>query len=110
MQFRFWSAFFICLGVSINSSAQQQSASSTPPIEILKIKWEKQVRLPRNFDPSVIPANGTFGDPRNSLGPTVAVGAPTNAADVTRAATKARNDAAEAENVFPAMPRRLPVF
>lgn len=103
IQLRLWSVFFICLGVSINSSAQQQFESSTPPIEILKLKWEKEVRLPRSFDPSIIPGSST------SLSPTTAVGTPTNAADLTRAATKARNDAAEAETVFPLTPGRLPV-
>ena len=88
--------------------AQGQVETSSPPIEILKLKWKEQVRIPRNFDPSMVSANGAFGDPRNPLNPTA--GATPSAVDATRADTKARNDAAGTDSVFPAVPNRLPVF
>ena len=50
------------LGASLRCFPQKDAGAS-PPFEILKLKWEKQVRLPRNFDPSVIPTNGGFTDP-----------------------------------------------
>jgi hypothetical protein len=95
----FLTASFVAASVAYGQTGQQEA----PPIDILKIKCEKEVRLPRNFDPSIISATGTFIDPRAAV-------APSNAVDATRAATKARNDAAEAETVFPAIPRRLPQF
>src|SRR3989442_941100 len=69
---------------------ESQSPSSALKIEILRLHWEKEVRLPRNFDPSVIPTNGSFVDPasRTSAAP------PTSAVDATRAATSAREAAA----------------
>src|SRR6266705_541038 len=106
-----WCSVFCCLvGAAVTLFAQQRPNSSEPPIEILKLKWEKQVRLPRNFDPSIVSTNGSFGDARNPLSPTTAAGNPVNPADVTRAATKARSEAAGAETVFPETPGRLPVF
>ena len=53
-------AFLIAPG---SLSAQENLQGSAPPIEMLKLKWEKQVRLPRNFDPSVISTGTTFSDP-----------------------------------------------
>src|SRR5205809_204583 len=87
-----------------SSHAQGQTESAAPSIDILKLKWEKEVRLPRNFDPSVIPTNGSFLDPasRTSAAP------PTSAVDATRAATSAREAAASSSTVFPSTPRRLP--
>lgn len=99
----------VCLAAARISFAQDQLQRPSEPIEILKFKWEKQVRLPRSFDPSIISTNGRSGDARNPLSPP-AMGAPTNAADLTRAATKARDDAAAADGVFPMTPGRLPVF
>src|SRR5438552_17131300 len=60
-----------CLAIILAASgasclAQAQTQNPAPSIEILKLKWERQVRLPRNFDPSVIPAGGAFSDPARS--------------------------------------------
>jgi hypothetical protein len=95
-------ALVICGASTASALAQQQSEISAPSIEVLKLKWEKQIRLPRNFDPSIIPANRTFNDlsPRTSTSP----------ADAVRTATQARNDASAATTSFPATPARLPVF
>src|SRR6266849_1383227 len=59
-----WCWILLALLIAPGSlSAQENLQGSAPPIEMLKLKWEKEVRLPRNFDPSVIPTGGTFGDP-----------------------------------------------
>ena len=98
---------FASLIAPASLSAQENLPVSAPPIEMLKLKWEKQVRLPRNFDPSVIPTGGTFSDPssRTSGPPTN----PTAALDATRAATSAQSAAASSNVNFPATPGRLPV-
>ena len=93
--------------ISSAALAQQQNESSPLPLEILKLKWERQVQLPRNFDPSTIPMSGVFNDAnvRNTVNP------PTNPLDATRAATSAQSSAATASvAVFPRTPASLPVF
>jgi hypothetical protein len=99
---------FVFLIVPGSSSAQQDLQISAPPIEMLRLKWEKEVRLPRNFDPSVIPTGGTFSDPSSrTSGPPAN---PSAALDSTRAATREQSAAAGSSNNFPATPGRLPVF
>jgi hypothetical protein len=93
-------------GAHAAARAQNQSESSPLPLEILKLKWERQVQLPRNFDPSTIPMTGVFNDAntRNTINP------PTSAADATRNATSAQSNAQTSQSVaFPATPSRLPV-
>jgi hypothetical protein len=89
-------------------SAQENLQGSTPPIEMLKLKWEKQVRLPQNFDPSVISTGSTFSDPSSrTSGPP---SSPSAALEATRAATSAQSAAAGSNPAaFPATPGRLPV-
>ena len=78
-----------------------------PGIEVIKLHYEKQARLPRNFDPSVIPSGPGFTDPTSRTSST----APTNAQDATRAATSAQSSAALRNSTeFPETPRRLPTF
>src|SRR5262245_10116158 len=45
-----------------------QNEVSTPPLpfEILKLKWEKQARLPEGFDPSNGGASGSINDSATS--------------------------------------------
>ena len=75
----------------------QQSQASTAPLEILKLKWQKQTRLPRNFDPSIIPTNGGFADPAK-------------ASSGTSASTPAPPAFESSPYVtFPVTPNRLPV-
>ena len=62
----FWPAVLVIM--SCGTFAQQTNDVSPAPLEILKSKWEKQVRLPRNFDPSLIPTDGAFNDPARSTG------------------------------------------
>jgi len=73
----------------------QTNAGTSPPFEILKLKWEKQIRLPRNFDPSVIPTNGGFTDPAKAA--SSAASPPTSGFESSPAVS------------FPAAPGRLPV-
>ena len=102
-----WGALLFLGLIPAGASFGQETRSNTAPnIEILKLHWEKQVRLPRNFDPSVIPANGTFVDPASRT----SAAAPTTALDATRTASKARSEAAEGVPEFPSTPKRLPIF
>ncbi len=88
------------------SRAQEAPSPAKPNLEIIKLHWEKQVRLPRNFDPSVISTGGTFNDPASRT----SSAAPSSAIDATRAATRAQSAAAGGSDGFPATPGRLPVF
>jgi len=45
---------------------QQQSDTTAPPLQILKLKWEKQMRLPQSYDPSGGGSTGTINDPTRS--------------------------------------------
>ena len=86
---------------------QEDPGPAKPNIEILKLHWEKQVRLPRNFDPSIIPTGGTFSDPASRTSGSTGA---SSSVDATRAATSARSAGAGSNNTFPATPGRLPVF
>ena len=89
------------------SLGQEAKGPVNPNIEILRLHWEKQVRLPRNFDPSVIPTGGALSDPSSRT----SVGTGTiSPVDATRAATSAQSAAAGSNNPFPGTPGRLPVF
>ena len=99
------SAFFLAT-VCDAARAQNQTVTSPLPVEILKLKWERQLQLPRNFDPSTIPASGVFNDAnvRNTVNP-----AP-NPLDAMRAATSAQSNAQTSQTaVFPGTPSRLPI-
>ena len=98
--------FWVAL-VSAGACLGQEPQPAKLNIEILKLHWEKQVRLPRNFDPSVIPTGGTFSDPGSRTSTNTGVGSPI---DATRAATSAQSAAIGSNNNFPAIPGRLPVF
>jgi len=45
---------------------QQELSATTPPLQILKLKWEKQMRLPQSYDPSGGGSTGTINDPTRS--------------------------------------------
>ena len=71
---------FACLTSASASFGQEGVSAGASNIEILKLHWEKQLRLPRNFDPSIIPAtSGDFTDPAKT-------GSPTSAATATQPA------------------------
>ncbi len=94
--------------VAFGAAFGQEAPDPTQPnVEILKLHWEKQVQLPRNFDPSIIPTGGTFSDPASRTSGSTGAG---SSVDATRAATSTRSAAAGSNNTFPATPGRLPVF
>jgi hypothetical protein len=97
----------ILLVTSGASFGQETRDPAKVNIEILRLHWEKQVRLPRNFDPSIIPTGGTFSDPASR---TSGSSGPSSTVDPTRAAPSASRAAAGSNNTFPAIPGRLPVF
>lgn len=99
------SVCFVTAGVSFGQEAQGPAKMN---VQILKLHWERQVRLPRNFDPSIIPTGGTFNDPASRTS-SPAAGASV-ISDATRAATRAQSVAAGSSDAFPATPGRLPVF
>ena len=97
---------FVSLVSAGASFGQESPDSAKPNIEILKLHWEKEVRLPRNFDPSVIPTGGTFSDPASRVSTASAGTAATGAGSGTPAARTAGSNSI----TFPATPGRLPVF
>lgn len=84
-----------------------QTDPSNSNVEILKLHWQKQVRLPRNYDPSVIPTNGSFVDPASRSS-----GAPVTSGATEMARTNNARSAASpnSPSAFPAGPARLPIF
>jgi hypothetical protein len=106
-----WRLKWLCVAlVSLVSAAtsfgQEAQAPAKPNIEILKLHWEKQIRLPSNFDPSVIPTGGTFSDP----GSRVSSASPGPAAAGAGSGAPAARTAGSSSVTFPAVPGRLPVF
>ena len=58
---------------------QQQSDATAPPLQILKLKWERQMRLPQSYDPSGGGSTGTINDPtRGSRGGSGSAGSDTS--------------------------------
>src|SRR3954462_12532989 len=84
--------------------AQERAESTAPPLQILKAHWQKQIRLPSNYDPAIIPTRGVFVDPA-SKAPT---SLPGSGIDSTRPSKP--NTSVDSDIFFPATPRRLPVF
>ena len=79
---------------------QEAQNAAAPNIKILKIHWEKQVRLPRNFDPSIIPTGNSFNDPASMT-----------SVSISSTDTKTPNPVRiGSANVFPSIPGRLPVY
>ena len=101
-----WSMSLCVLVLPSPAIFGQNAMDLNNSIEILKLHWEKQVRLPRNFDPSASSTSAPFNDPTART----AASGPATAIDATRAATSAQNAAAGASTAFPATPSRLPVF
>lgn len=63
--------FYAAAGFLLNPTqthARQQAQGTDCPLEVIKLKSEKQVRLPRNYDPSQISTDGAFSDPQRSTG------------------------------------------
>jgi hypothetical protein len=54
------------LVAGVQSFPQNEASTATLPFEILKLKWEKQARLPEGFDPSNGGASGSINDSATS--------------------------------------------
>jgi len=89
-------------------AAAQSQNPVKPPLEILGMKWEKQARLPRNFDPSVIPENGVFSTMESRTAVSGSTQAPLN--DAGRRDAAERSAALAPVDYFPKTPARMPVF
>jgi hypothetical protein len=88
--------------------AQAEGPKTNSGVEILKLKWEKQARLPRNFDPSVIPTNDTFRSMESRTAAPGSTQAPYG--DEARRDAAARSAALAPVDYFPNAPARMPVF
>jgi hypothetical protein len=97
-------SFLICA----SAWAQPEGAKTNSGVEILKLKWEKQARLPRNFDPSVIPTNDTFRTMESRTAAPGSTQAPYG--DDARRDAAARSAALAPVDYFPNAPARMPVF
>ena len=58
-------AIFLLIA-SVSLFSQSQSEIPAPQIEVLKLKWERQARLPQDFDPSNGGASGSINDSATS--------------------------------------------
>jgi len=93
-----WCVLFTSIWISGVVFGQTIHDSEAPHIQILKLHSKKQVRLPRNFDPSVMPATGGFADPARAASSGNSASAPGGTPfEATPYVT------------FPATPNRLPV-
>jgi hypothetical protein len=98
---------FLCIIAFGTASGQSTTSESAPNIEILKLKWEKQTRLPKDFDPSVIPTGVIFSEPESQ---TIRPGT-SAATTASRAVTIAQTNPSTQENgTFGNAPSRMPVF
>jgi hypothetical protein len=61
----FLSIYFFSVLIAVNLLAQERAQTSGSSLQILKLKWEKQMRLPGDFDPSG-GSTGTINDPTRS--------------------------------------------
>src|SRR5437867_3908030 len=90
----------LCMTPTAALLGQETQNAAAPNIEILKIHWEKQVRFPSNFDPSIIPTGNSFNDPASMT--------PVNTSNTE---TKTPNPQRSVlGNFFPSIPGRLPVY
>src|ERR1051325_184719 len=91
----------------ITAWAQSGPTKPSSGIEIVKVKWEKQVRIPRNFDPSTVPDNGIFSTMESRTAVPGSTQAP-NGDGVRRDAAE-RSAALAPVDYFPKTPGRMPV-
>ncbi len=90
----------LCLIPTATLLGQEPQSAAAPNIQILKIHWEKQVRFPSNFDPSIIPTGNSFNDPASMT-----------SVNTSNTETKTPNtQRAVLGNFFPSIPGRLPVY
>jgi hypothetical protein len=94
----------------MGGSALAQSGTEKPKsgVQILKLKWEKQIGIPRNFDPSVIPTNGVFTNMESRTAVPGSTQAPLG--DEARREAANRSAALAPVDSFPSAPSRIPVY
>ena len=103
---RYLAAILVCLPIGLTAYAQERSQTTSSGIQIIKLKWRKQVRLPSNFDPAKIPTRGVFVDPASKTATSI----PGSGIDATRPPSSNPNTSIDSDTFFPATPGRLPVF
>ena len=82
-------------------------SESAPNIEILKLKWEKQTRLPKDFDPSVIPTGIIFSEPASQ---TIRPGTSAATAASRDVAIAQTNPSTQENGTFGKAPSQMPIF
>jgi hypothetical protein len=97
-----------CIFTCAGAFAQSEEKKPSSGIEILKLKLEKQTRLPRNFDPSVIPTNSVFSTMESRTAVPGSTQAPYG--DESRRDAANRSAALGPADYFPNAPGRLPFF
>ena len=110
LQSSFQLTHLVLLSLLITGVAYAQSprsSTSESGIEILKLKWEKQVTLPRNYDPSTIPDNGVFSTMQSRTSVPGSTQAPIG--DEGRRAAADRSAALAPVDYFPTAPSRMPI-
>lgn len=100
------SFFLFCSLAFVTASGQSTGSEAASGVQILQIKWEKQNRLPANFDPSVIPTGIALSQPETQTirpGTTAAVTAQRDIAIATA------HPSSQETGVFGNTPERLSV-
>jgi hypothetical protein len=83
----------------------QNETDANGQIEILKLHWQKLMRPPRNFDPSVVSTAGAFRDPYTMTNATSS-----SAMETSRNVSSIQTPPPTAGSAFPATPARMPIF
>ena len=91
----------------VTAWAQAEPAKASSGIEIVKLKWERQLRVPRNFDPSTVPDNGIFSSMESRTAVPGSTQAPNG--DAVRRDAAERSAALAPVDYFPKAPGRIPV-
>ena len=104
LSIKFLLAAILCGGATTILS-QQIPESNGSGVQILNVHWRKQVRLPNNYDPAVIPTRGVFVDPSSNQASSL----PGSGIDATRPPSTNPNTTVDSD-MFPSTPRRLPVY
>ena len=102
----FASLLIAIIGSTMVWAQERPDSASSSVVQILKVHWQKQIRLPNNYDPAIIPTRGVFVDPV-SKAPT---SLPGSGVDATRPPSSNPNTSVDSDTFFPATPRRLPVY
>jgi hypothetical protein len=94
------------VGSTIALAQEPADSTSSSAIQIVKLRWQKQIRLPNNYDPAIIPTRGVFVDPASRT----ATSLPGSGIDATRPPSSNPNTSIDSNIFFPATPRRMPTY